>query len=152
MRRTGRGQGAIRPTESVADTTEINAISCFKNLGHRQAATFYQLFPTRVVAVRRLPDRPPFIEMGGGRSRPAAGVPPFPCRPGLTLREVRAGSCGGYLPTHHPNSLGGTMNDLLAANDDPFQLDVQIVTEGPVAAALLADTDDGCDTQKNGDC
>ncbi|MCG5446190.1 FxLD family lanthipeptide [Micromonospora sp. NIE79] len=44
------------------------------------------------------------------------------------------------------------MNDLLAANDDPFQLDVQIVTEGPVAAALLADTDDGCDTQKNGDC
>ncbi|MEU8182068.1 FxLD family lanthipeptide [Micromonospora sp. NPDC049047] len=43
------------------------------------------------------------------------------------------------------------MNDLLAVNDDPFQLDVQIVTDGPVAA-LLADTDDGCDTQKNGDC
>ncbi|MFY1696096.1 FxLD family lanthipeptide [Solwaraspora sp. WMMA2101] len=44
------------------------------------------------------------------------------------------------------------MNSMLDVSDDPFELDVQIVTEGPVAAALLADTDDGCDTKKNGDC
>ncbi|MFD4144094.1 FxLD family lanthipeptide [Streptomyces sp. NPDC058572] len=31
-------------------------------------------------------------------------------------------------------------------------LDVKIVTAGPVAAALLSSTDDGCDTDKNGDC
>ncbi|MEU7162028.1 FxLD family lanthipeptide [Streptomyces chrestomyceticus] len=33
-----------------------------------------------------------------------------------------------------------------------LDLDVTIVTAGPVAAALLSSTDDGCDTQKNGDC
>ncbi|WP_435131436.1 FxLD family lanthipeptide [Actinacidiphila sp. bgisy144] len=33
-----------------------------------------------------------------------------------------------------------------------LDLDVRIVTAGPVAAALLSSTDDGCDTQKNGDC
>ncbi|MFY1597342.1 FxLD family lanthipeptide [Micromonospora sp. WMMD737] len=44
------------------------------------------------------------------------------------------------------------MNNLLAVSDDPFELDVQIVTEGPVAASLLADTDDGCDTVKGSDC
>ncbi|MFI9644493.1 FxLD family lanthipeptide [Micromonospora sp. NPDC051925] len=44
------------------------------------------------------------------------------------------------------------MNSLLALSNDPFELDMQIVTEGPVAAALLADTDDGCDTVKGSDC
>ncbi|MFI7218411.1 MULTISPECIES: FxLD family lanthipeptide [Micromonospora] len=44
------------------------------------------------------------------------------------------------------------MNSLLAVSNDPFELDVQIVTDGPVAAALLADTDDGCDTVKGSDC
>ncbi|WKU03989.1 FxLD family lanthipeptide [Micromonospora sp. HUAS LYJ1] len=44
------------------------------------------------------------------------------------------------------------MNSLLAVSNDPFELDVQIVTNGPVAAALLADTDDGCDTVKGSDC
>lgn len=44
------------------------------------------------------------------------------------------------------------MNDLLTVSGDPFELDVQIVTEGPVAAALLADTDDGCDTVQGSDC
>ncbi|WP_018908086.1 FxLD family lanthipeptide [Salinispora arenicola] len=44
------------------------------------------------------------------------------------------------------------MNSLLAVSNDPFELDVQIVTEGPVAAALLTDTDDGCDTVKGSDC
>ncbi|MEV7231217.1 FxLD family lanthipeptide [Polymorphospora sp. NPDC051019] len=44
------------------------------------------------------------------------------------------------------------MDNLLAISDDPFELDVEIVTEGPVAAALLADTDDGCDTVKGSDC
>ncbi|WP_329064639.1 FxLD family lanthipeptide [Streptomyces sp. NBC_01429] len=33
-----------------------------------------------------------------------------------------------------------------------LDLNVRIVTAGPVAAALLSSTDDGCDTQKNGDC
>lgn len=31
-------------------------------------------------------------------------------------------------------------------------LSVRIVTVGPVAAALLSSTDDGCDTDRNGDC
>ena len=44
------------------------------------------------------------------------------------------------------------MNSLLAISNDPFELDVQIVTGGPVTAALLADTDDGCDTVKGSDC
>ncbi|MFV2022488.1 FxLD family lanthipeptide [Micromonospora sp. LOL_023] len=43
-------------------------------------------------------------------------------------------------------------DSLLGVSGDPFDLDVEIVTEGPVAAALLADTDDGCDTRKGGDC
>lgn len=78
MRRTGRGQGAIRPAESVADTTKINAISYVRNLGHRQAATYNQPFPTRVVAVRRLPDRLPLIEVGaaaGAGRRQGCPVP-----------------------------------------------------------------------------
>lgn len=33
-----------------------------------------------------------------------------------------------------------------------LDLNVTIVTAGPVAAALLSSTDDGCDTDKNGDC
>ncbi|PZG02875.1 FxLD family lanthipeptide [Micromonospora deserti] len=44
------------------------------------------------------------------------------------------------------------MNSMLAVSNDPFELDVQVVTEGPVVAALLADTDDGCDTVKGSDC
>jgi FxLD family lantipeptide len=44
------------------------------------------------------------------------------------------------------------MNDLLAVSGDPFELDVQIVTEGPVAAALLSSTDDGCNTVRGSDC
>ncbi|MEU9505385.1 FxLD family lanthipeptide [Micromonospora sp. NPDC048170] len=44
------------------------------------------------------------------------------------------------------------MDNLLTVSGDPFQLDVEIVTEGPVAAALMADTDDGCDTVKGSDC
>ncbi|MEV7123999.1 MULTISPECIES: FxLD family lanthipeptide [Kitasatospora] len=33
-----------------------------------------------------------------------------------------------------------------------LDLDVSIVTAGPVAAALLSSTDDGCDTVKGSDC
>ncbi|MGC5387649.1 FxLD family lanthipeptide [Micromonospora chalcea] len=44
------------------------------------------------------------------------------------------------------------MENLLAVSGEPFQLDVEIVTEGPVAVALLGDTDDGCDTVRGGDC
>ncbi|MET9294998.1 FxLD family lanthipeptide [Streptomyces sp. NPDC003077] len=33
-----------------------------------------------------------------------------------------------------------------------LDLNVRIVTAGPVAAALLSSTDDGCDTDMNGDC
>jgi len=38
------------------------------------------------------------------------------------------------------------------ADSDGFQLDVRIVEAGPVAAALLEDTDDGCDTVRGSDC
>lgn len=33
-----------------------------------------------------------------------------------------------------------------------LDLDISIVTSGPVAAALLSSTDDGCDTVRGGDC
>lgn len=33
-----------------------------------------------------------------------------------------------------------------------FDLDMRIVEFGPVSAALLGNTDDGCDTDRNGDC
>ncbi|MDT0377203.1 FxLD family lanthipeptide [Streptomyces sp. DSM 42041] len=33
-----------------------------------------------------------------------------------------------------------------------LDLDVSIVTSGPVSAALLSSTDDGCDTVRGGDC
>jgi len=33
-----------------------------------------------------------------------------------------------------------------------FELDIKVVEFGPVAAALLGNTDDGCDTLKDGDC
>jgi FxLD family lantipeptide len=44
------------------------------------------------------------------------------------------------------------MNDHTDVDGDPFELDVQIVTEGPATAALLSSTDDGCDTVKGSDC
>lgn len=42
----------------------------------------------------------------------------------------------------------------LAATPDAvdLDLDVSIVTSGPVAAALLSSTDDGCDTVRGSDC
>ncbi len=33
-----------------------------------------------------------------------------------------------------------------------FDLDLTIVEFGPVSAALLGTTDDGCDTRRDGDC
>ncbi|MGW3661006.1 hypothetical protein ACWD6R_37605 [Streptomyces sp. NPDC005151] len=41
-----------------------------------------------------------------------------------------------------------------AGDGAPVDLDlsVTVVTAGPVAAALLSSTDDGCDTLKGGDC
>jgi FxLD family lantipeptide len=33
-----------------------------------------------------------------------------------------------------------------------FELDVRIVESGDLDRVLLASTDDGCDTQKTGDC
>jgi FxLD family lantipeptide len=35
---------------------------------------------------------------------------------------------------------------------DDFALDVTIVEAGPGRLALMADTDDNCDTKKDGDC
>ncbi|HEX8346958.1 MAG TPA: FxLD family lanthipeptide [Actinoplanes sp.] len=35
---------------------------------------------------------------------------------------------------------------------DDLELDVRVVTAGPVTAALLSSTDDGCDTVKGSDC
>lgn len=61
-------------------------------------------------------------------------------------------AAGATCPPIIPIRWRASMNSLLAVSNDPFELDVQIVTEGPVAAALLADTDDGCDTVKGSDC
>ncbi|WP_412540072.1 FxLD family lanthipeptide [Longispora sp. K20-0274] len=44
------------------------------------------------------------------------------------------------------------MNDLLVTDNQPFELDLRIATEGPVVAALLSSTDDGCDTKQGSDC
>lgn len=33
-----------------------------------------------------------------------------------------------------------------------LDLDIRIVTRGPVSAALLSSTDDGCDTVRGSDC
>lgn len=35
---------------------------------------------------------------------------------------------------------------------EALELDVRIVTSGPVEAALLSSTDDGCDTVRGSDC
>ncbi|MGH3753901.1 MAG: hypothetical protein ACRDRP_14620 [Pseudonocardiaceae bacterium] len=43
----------------------------------------------------------------------------------------------------------GVRNVGVAADLD---LDVRIVVAGPVAAALLGSTDNGCNTRKDGDC
>jgi FxLD family lantipeptide len=40
----------------------------------------------------------------------------------------------------------------VGADSDGFELDVRIVEAGPVAAALLGDTDNGCDTVQGSDC
>lgn len=70
----------------------------------------------------------------------------------VAAHRHRAGSCGGYPPvTWNPLWREG-MNDYLDDVSDPFELDVQIVTEGPATAALLSSTDDGCDTVKGSDC
>ncbi|MEV0446018.1 FxLD family lanthipeptide [Streptomyces spectabilis] len=39
-----------------------------------------------------------------------------------------------------------------AATEVDLDLNVSIVTVGPVAAALLSSTDDGCDTVRGSDC
>lgn len=44
------------------------------------------------------------------------------------------------------------MPSAAASDGAELDLDVSIVSRGPVAAALLSSTDDGCDTQKGGDC
>jgi FxLD family lantipeptide len=38
------------------------------------------------------------------------------------------------------------------ADSDGFQLDIRIVEAGPVVAAVLGDTDNGCDTVRGSDC
>ncbi|MFI0242537.1 FxLD family lanthipeptide [Streptomyces sp. NPDC016845] len=50
------------------------------------------------------------------------------------------------------NQSAGTTADVAVTDVVDLDLNVKIVTFGPVAAALLSSTDDGCDTQKNGDC
>lgn len=45
-----------------------------------------------------------------------------------------------------------TRQDEATADSIDLELNVTIVTAGPVAAALLSSTDDGCDTVRGGDC
>lgn len=40
----------------------------------------------------------------------------------------------------------------VTARTADFDLDIRIVTDGPVASALLSSTDDGCDTVRGSDC
>lgn len=49
-------------------------------------------------------------------------------------------------------AVAGPFLQATAADAGGFDLDVRIVETGPVAGVLMANTDDGCDTQKNGDC
>ncbi|MGH3511432.1 MAG: FxLD family lanthipeptide [Pseudonocardiaceae bacterium] len=44
------------------------------------------------------------------------------------------------------------MDDIQVADGVDFDLDVRIVESGDAAEALLGSTDNGCDTQKQGDC
>ncbi|MGH3533484.1 MAG: hypothetical protein ACRDQG_02045 [Pseudonocardiaceae bacterium] len=45
-----------------------------------------------------------------------------------------------------------TLDQPIAVNTGDFDLDVSIVESGDAAQALLGSTDNGCDTQKQGDC
>jgi FxLD family lantipeptide len=45
-----------------------------------------------------------------------------------------------------------TLEQPVAASTVDLDLDVRIVTTGPVAAALLSSTDNGCNTVPGSDC
>jgi len=45
-----------------------------------------------------------------------------------------------------------TMERPAAARTADLDLDIRIVTAGPVDAALLSSTDDGCNTVRGSDC
>lgn len=45
-----------------------------------------------------------------------------------------------------------TLEQSVAASTVDLDLDVRIVTAGPVAAALLGSTDNGCNTVRGSDC
>ncbi|WP_433616942.1 FxLD family lanthipeptide [Dactylosporangium sp. CA-139114] len=50
-----------------------------------------------------------------------------------------------------PSLVGGSAEQQAPAAGR-FELDVRLVESGELDRVLLASTDDGCDTQKNGDC
>ncbi|MET7394258.1 FxLD family lanthipeptide [Dactylosporangium sp. NPDC005572] len=53
----------------------------------------------------------------------------------------------------HSNGMGPSLaTEQQAAGAGRFELDVRLVDSGELDRVLLASTDDGCDTQKNGDC
>ncbi|MGH3776469.1 MAG: FxLD family lanthipeptide [Pseudonocardiaceae bacterium] len=45
-----------------------------------------------------------------------------------------------------------TLDKRVAVDAGDFDLDVSIVESGDAAEALLGSTDNGCDTQQQGDC
>jgi FxLD family lantipeptide len=50
-------------------------------------------------------------------------------------------------------TIAGLGSQAFAPEPKPeLDLDVRIVISGPVAAALLSSTDDGCDTVRGSDC
>lgn len=49
-------------------------------------------------------------------------------------------------------SLVGGASEQQVTGAGRFDLDVRIVETGELDRVLLASTDDGCDTQKSGDC
>jgi FxLD family lantipeptide len=51
-----------------------------------------------------------------------------------------------------PVSILGGQPSFSSERDSALDLDVRIVVDGPVSAALLSSTDDGCDTVRGSDC
>jgi FxLD family lantipeptide len=70
----------------------------------------------------------------------------LPCLAGPATRVIRSDA--------HPTASWKeiTVNAPITATRDAFDLDVRIVEAGPSTAMQLGDTDDGCDTLKDGDC
>ena len=106
------------------------------------------------------------MDAAGGRLTEAEGqtVPPQPCRwaHGVSGVVQDWGEERRSDPVEKENTVPASHSftaftrdqvpSAIAPDGDGFELDVRIVEAGPVAAVLLEDTDDGCDTVRGSDC